>query len=292
MLGEGVIVINRCCSFHKTMSKAMIKQLPPQEYAALLCETVKRYKYPAVTYDFANDQYYNKATHKYYPFNKKNKNPHKNILQCKGSMLYVEQYIRKLLQSTKPQNVKNGLANVLYWGYANQKGRRKDRVIQFIGTKSAELDPKIDEFVTLVQASLIKGKIPTGKGAEILKEIAKLKLPQFGKGMSFVSKILMFLDPEHYPVLDSKIAKTYANQPSFPPLENLTLYMTITSNNACTYETWACWCRKIADEVNRIPKFPCYNNRAVDVERALFALAGSLTTKDCIRRAQILAGPK
>ena len=108
--------------------------------------------------------------------------------------------------------------------------------------------------------------------------------------VSFVSKILMFLDPARYPVLDLKIAKAFA-KPSFLPLQNLTFTtggIRITERNATAYDTWACWCREIATVVYEAPVSPCRGVRAVDVERALFTLADSQATD---KARVLLAGP-
>ena len=190
-------------------------------------------------------------------------------------MRTVEEYIGGLLRSNKPQEVKNGLANVLYWGHAGGPFRDSS-VRNFIGTNPNELAPKLNRFVEL--AKELKGASNSGEagaGRSDLLKIQKLKIPQFGDGMSFVSKILMFLDPERYPVLDRKIAKAYANS-FFSPLQDLKLYNTSIpiskENNVAVYDTWACWCRQIARVVKETPESPCHV-RAVDVERALFTLA-------------------
>ena len=239
-------------------------RLPPEEYAALLCKAIKDYDFPPVTYVFDKDK----------------EIPHKD-------MLAVEQYIGPLLRSKEPQAVKNGLLNVLYWGYARQPGRRKDRISKFRATNPSELKPKLDQFVKLVEELMlsINGEVPSG-GSGLLK-IKKLKLPEFSQ-VSFVSKILMFLAPTFYPVLDLKIANKVAS-PCFPPLQNLKFTgIPINKDNATVYDTWACWCREIATEVNKALESPCHGVRAVDVERALFTLADSQAT-DNIR--VLLAGP-
>ena len=238
--------------------------LSPEKYATLLCKAIGDYDFPPVTYAFD-----------------------KNTEIQHGGMLAVEQYIGKLLRSKEPQEVKNGLLNVLYWGYARQPGRRKDRISKFRATNPSELKPKLDQFVKLVEELMlsINGEAPSG-GSGLLK-IKKLKLPQFSQ-VSFVSKILMFLDPTCYPVLDLKIANKVAN-PCFPPLQNLKFSgIPINEDNATVYDTWACWCREIATEVNKVPESPRHDVRAVDVERALFTLADSEET-DNIRL--LLAGP-
>ena len=87
-------------------------------------------------------------------------------------------------------------------------------------------------------------------GRSDLFNIKKLQLRQFSQ-ISFVSKILMFLDPTRYPVLDLKIAKAFAKS-SFLPLQNVTFATSIpiTERNVTAYDTWACWCHEIATVVN------------------------------------------
>ena len=183
-------------------------------------------------------------------------------------MLAVEQYIGTLLHSKDFSAVKDGLSNVLYWGYARQP-IRDFRVSDFRKTiPDPEREPKLDQFAQLIRS-----------GRSDLFNIKELQLRQFSQ-ISFVSKILMFLDPTRSPVLDLKIAKAFAKS-SFLPLQNLAFAkagISITKRNATAYDTWACWCREIATVVNGAPVSPCCGVRAVDVERALFTLADSQAT--------------
>ena len=131
-----------------------------------------------------------------------------------------------------------------------------------------EREPKLDQFAQLIRS-----------GRSDLFNIKELQLRQFSQ-ISFISKILMVLDPTRSPVLDLKIAKAFAKS-SFLPLQNLTFAkagISITKRNATAYDTWACWCREIATVVNEAPVSPCRGVRAVDVERALFTLADSQAT--------------
>ncbi len=110
-----------------------------------------------------------------------------------SNMGVVESKINNLLLSKDENQVKNGLSNVLYWGYA-QVGYRDFRVTRF---RDSVTNEKIHKFQNLIQNKF---------RAATLKDIKKIKLPEFS-GISFVSKILMFLDPENYPVLDLQIAR-------------------------------------------------------------------------------------
>ena len=232
------------------------RDLPLQQYAALLCEAIRDYDFPAVAYDFTEE----KPLHH-------------------DSMLAVEQYIGTLLRSTDFSAVKDGLSNVLYWGYAQQPGRGDFKVRDFRKTiPDPEREPKLDKFAQLMRS-----------GQADLSNIKKLQLRQFSQ-ISFVSKILMFLDPTRCPVLDLKIANAFAKS-SFLPLQNLTFAkggIRITERNATAYDTWACWCRDIATVVNEAPVSPCRGVRAVDVERALFTLVDSQATD---KARMLLDGP-
>ena len=267
-----------------------MQKLPLKQYAALLYETVGEYDFPPVTYNFAKDPCYT--------LEKDGANPHKKgKLPCHDCMCAVEEYIGGLLHSQEVSEVRDGLSNVLYWGHA-RAGYRDDRVRTFRKNPDTELEGKpLPGFVQLMQELERRSKnsevLP---GSELLHKIKELGIPQFGKGMPFISKILMFLDPVNYPVLDTKIANAYANS-FFLPLQNLKLYgkeknqrIEIAGDNPKTYDKWACWCRKIARVVNESPESPCNHFRAVDVERALFTLISSKET-DKIRARALLAGP-
>ena len=120
-------------------------------------------------------------------------------------MLAVEQYIGTLLRSKDFSAVKDGLSNVLYWGYARQP-IRDFRVSDFRKTiPDPEREPKLDQFAQLMRSGR----------SDLFQSIKKLQLRQFSQ-ISFVSKILMFLDPTRYPVLDLKIAKAFAKSSFLP----------------------------------------------------------------------------
>ena len=113
--------------------------------------------------------------------------------------------------------------------------------------------------------------------------------------MSFTTKILMFLDPTRYPVLDTKIGRL-AVACDFPPLAGIIApdgnAVPINPTTARAYEKWACWCRGIAELVNELRASPRHDLRTVDVERALFTLAGDTDGDDEADRAcALLQGP-
>lgn len=272
-----------------------MQKLSLKQYAALLYETVGEYDFPTVTYNFAKDPCYT--------LKKDWASPHKKgKLPCHDCMCAVEEYIGGLLRSQEVSEVRDGLSNVLYWGHA-RAGYRDYRVRTFREDPDTELEGKpLQEFVQLTKEFELTKELERRSkdsevlpGSELLHKIKELGIPQFKSGIPFVSKILMFLDPVNYPVLDTKIAKAYAKKRSFSPLEHLIFTKSSipidNEKNKDAYDQWACWCREIAGMVNKSPESPCNRFRAVDVERALFTLISSKET-DKIRARALLAGPE
>ena len=214
------------------------------DYASALCAAIREYRFPPVTFDFEAGE---ETRH--------------------ADMRGVEDRIRGLLTAPSRQQVKEGLANVLYWGYANSPGRRDHKVGEF--QRGVTCD-QLDRFAEIVACTPPPGPV----------RIKKIGLPQFS-GMSFITKIMMFLDPTGHPVLDMKIAEAFSQSSDFPPLEGLVFRkgadttIRVTRMNECVYRKWASWCRDIAECVNTGSGSSCADVRAVDVERALFTLADS-----------------
>lgn len=213
------------------------------DYASTLCAAIREYRFPPVTFDF---QAREETRH--------------------ADMRGVEDRIRGLLTAPSRQEMKDGLSNVLYWGYANSPGPRDDRVGKF---RKGVTDDQLDCFAELAACTPPPGPV----------RIKKIGLPQFS-GMSFITKIMMFLDPAGCPVLDMKIAEAFSQSAGFAPLEGLVFRkrsdttIRVTKVNECVYGKWASWCGGIAEYVNASGS-SCEGLRAVDVERALFTLADS-----------------
>ena len=182
-------------------------------------------------------------------------------------MQAIEERIGELLRSGNLAAVRDGLSNVLYWGWAQAPpGFQRKRVLAF---RDHVVDDQLDGLHKLVPWIF---DVPQCAGTH-LRALKALKLPQFSQ-MSFTTKIFMFLRPDAYPVLDMRIAKAYANRTDYRPLQGLKFLggIPITAGNVAGYERWAAWCRKIAWRVNDLHDSRYPTLRAVDVERALFTL--------------------
>jgi len=210
-----------------------------QDEIKILDEAIKKYSFPCVCYDFTKDQ----------PINFPN-------------MREVEEFIRKDLKSGDSFNIKNGLSNVLYWGFA-QVGYRDKRVGIF---RSQVTQDKLVKAVNLFEE--IRGNA--------LKEILRIKLPQFS-GMSFISKVRMFLDPTTYVILDKQILKM--NKAPFETLLKSIKFgdketqIRISKDNTAVYQKWCDKCGYISDTI--------FNGiyRAVDIERGFFTLIQNEKTR-------------
>lgn len=179
----------------------------------------------------------------------------------------VETAIGRELKSGDPERVKNGLSNVLYWGYA-QMGIRDTRVRRFrMKVTSSQLGQ--------AGALFRRSRLPS------VVEIKSLDLPEFS-GLSFVSKIRMFLDPDRSATLDWQILKIHKRCVT-TVLAQLFIgnstQIRITANNSNAYEAW---CQRMKD-ISRVHFGGCF--RAVDIERGLFQL---IQRGDVESAAQIL----
>lgn len=233
-------------------------------YAAALSAAIKGYDFPTVTCDFEKRE---EIRH--------------------PDMRNVETWVRRLLLAGNRCDVRDGLSNVLYWGYMNSPGLRDVRVGKFRKNVTAN---QLDSFMRIARRTPAPG----------LRDLKGIGLPEFS-GMSFVTKIMMFLNPDRQPVLDMKLAEAFSQSPDFPPLQALTFrkkadfgkkadtQVRITQRNERVYNEWAAWCTRIAAWATAEPASSCRSIRAVDVERAVFTLAASPDRTDAWR---LLRGPE
>ncbi|MBQ9495468.1 MAG: hypothetical protein IJR50_07515 [Treponema sp.] len=191
---------------------------------------IKNYSFPAVVYDF----------------------------ECKreinaNSMLEVESYIKSKLTSNMIQEVKDGLSNVLYWGYANI-GYGCKRIDNF---RNNVLDKQIEDFK----------RLNNNNNIDLIK-VKNLNMPEYS-GVSFISKIMMFLDPNNYCVLDKQIAKisicTKVGALGKLKYKGET-QVRVTRENQDAYEKWCEECKLISKDIFK------NKYRAVDIERGFFVL--------------------
>ena len=237
-------------------------KLPMGVFTQELCASIDAYDFPTVTYDFGPEPYEESDPDRVVT--------HQDILE-------VEREIRKQLFSVSLDGVKDGLSNIIYWGYSTLPGRRNNRVQRF--------RRKVTESQLAIFSHVVRNMQGTG-----LVNIETIELPHLVL-MPFVSRIRMILDPDNYPVLDNQIAD-FANLENFPPLNGLRIYtynIPVTFHNEQKYEEWASWCRDTAMAVNAYADSPRQDLRAADIERGIVQIAKSGRR---FRVLQILQGPQ
>ncbi len=185
-----------------------------------------------------------------------------------ANMVAVEAAIQTMLTSANPAVAKQGLANVLYWGYA-QIGFGPTRVNRFWNNVTAV---QIAQYQALVAAH----------GVPTLRQLRAVGMPEYS-GISFLSKVLMFLDPTNYCVLDLQLAGIRL-APGVRPLHGLVVHRTtigVTHHNQAIYNAWRAECRDISNV------YFGGIHRAADIERGFFHLiqAGNLPAAQAIYAA-------
>ncbi|MEN4918461.1 hypothetical protein ABE485_07295 [Achromobacter spanius] len=170
------------------------------------------------------------------------------------TMAQVESRIRQDLLSET--GVKDGLSNVLYWGFAQMGGLAPIRADRFRSSVTQD---------QLASATQLFSVSPCPS----LVSIARLKLPQFS-GVSFVSKVRMFLDPNGSATLDKQIMKIHGLRQTtvLAAVRALRNTIPVNTRNSAAYEAW---CARLA----QIQGLYLPSLRVVDIERGLFHLIQS-----------------
>lgn len=190
-----------------------------------LIKAISAYDYPFITYDFVEDRV--RQFHDKFEF---------------------ERFLKNLLVGSNMLSIKDGLSGILYWGYCRSPQRAKSRINRFRDEVSDAQLRTTGELFPILE----------GTGLMRLKRIG---LPQFSN-MAFITKLRTFLDPEHYCVLDKKIASL---APLAKRLNRQPTYIPMTQDNERIYGWWVDACSSLASRLST-------EARPVDVERGLFHL--------------------
>ena len=170
----------------------------------------------------------------------------------------LEAHIRTGLLSGEPAQVKDALANVVYFARAFEPSVQRHRVALFRkNVQREQIRRAIDVFATV-----------EGNGVQAIHGIG---LDHFGH-MSFVTRVRSFLDPAHWVALDRGLTRLRST-PQHTPLHDITWYpianlVPVNADNERCYVAWnhAC-CRLAAHE-----SFAGRDVRPVEIERAIFHL--------------------
>lgn len=204
-----------------------------------------------------------------------------------GASTDLDNYHHSLLTSSNDQEILVGFLSVIFWGYISgadgvvRKARALSKVRAFRdGIKGKSPTPKSD-LISIIKTAREFVGMNDLKNA--LHELMKIKY----LGMSFSSKIIMFMDPDKSAVYDSIIASQLESDLN---LDFLYINTTGSSkkhkiNQSKTYKMWCDFCRDTAILLNEKNaqwidwNGKCENFRAVDVERAFFALGKHINAR-------------
>jgi hypothetical protein len=206
--------------------------------------------------------------------------------RAKYSSKELDDFHNALLCSEDKADLMHGLLSVVFWGFASgsdgrvNPGRALSRSKAFVmGRKKA---PSQAPEAILSHLRNSREALHCSRIAEALLEAMKIKFVQ----MSFASKLLTFMNPKMAAVYDQVISKRLESQ-SDAELRSLFVFTGLPTGNrgknaqAKTYEQWCFWCSEKAASLNNFGiTWIDWNGsentwRAVDVERAFFALGRS-----------------
>lgn len=193
------------------------------------------------------------------------------------SSLNLDRFHHALLNGTAEDRL-HGLCSVRFWGFVSGTDGRINapfaikRALWLVrGNKKVA-----PQSVKLISQYLDKGRhhLCHGRIGEALLEIIQIKF----LGLSFASKVLMFMDPSRAVVCDSVIASNLETSSESDLRKIASDLRGPQKAQADAYSRWSKYCAEEARRLNEAGTYWIDWNgakeawRAVDVERALFAL--------------------
>ena len=166
----------------------------------------------------------------------------------------LEQRVTTLLRSPRLDEVRDGLANVLYWSHIGQPGRQKS---------------KVDKFCTSVtEAQLLAFQQAAAASPPDARQIRDAGLPGFAS-LASISRVLYFLDPQRCCLVDLPLCRL-GRVGGGKALDRIrhSSSIPVTYHNQTAYLDWCVECSQIAR--NHFP-----NARPDDVARGFAALQKS-----------------
>lgn len=204
-------------------------------------------------------------------------------LRKQHSSRRLDEHHRKLLSSDAEEDVLHGVLSVVFWGFASgsdgrfRKNRALARAGQFLTGRRYRgrlLAPTpVRDLVSTVRAAqeaIVANEL--GRALTTMMETRFL-------GMSFASKILMFMAPETAAVYDAVVYSKLKSGRFLPVGVAVNPAPSGAERRKATaYQAWCAYCTHVAAQLNSAGvrwsdwdgrRYPW---RAVDVERAIFAM--------------------
>ena len=201
-------------------------------------------------------------------------------IRSRYSSVKLDEFHRGLLNSTDEQHQMHGILSVVSWGFASgadgriHKFRALSRSRVFVqGRKNAPAQTS-DQIIAHLRRA--RELLYASRISDALQEAMKIKF----LGMSFASKVLMFMNPSVTAVYDDIISSRLQayHDPTLRSMYVSTNLATSRKEQSKKYELWCRWCLDMATKLNDgVILWTDWNGevrdwRTVDVERAFFAL--------------------
>jgi hypothetical protein len=176
-------------------------------------------------------------------------------------VLVFEAHAHRLLNSQDDGQLVSGFLHVIAWANLNHP------VNHLAQAQARVVRPTLRQIIDQVKSA----EMPPDRALRLLDDLPEV-------GFATATKLLTFLSPDRFCVLDRQVAE-WLSEPWPFDWGNTTLAS--TAGNRALYLRWLDFCRRVADELNRLEIPVAYAKaagsprpsrwRPVDVERAVFA---------------------
>lgn len=197
-----------------------------------------------------------------------------------GKSTDLDSYHHKLLHSPNDIDILTGFLSIIFWGYVSgadgvvRKARALSKVRAFRDGNGQQSPTSKEELLHRLRSA--RSLAASNRFGDALGELMNVKY----LGMSFSSKIIMFINPDKAAVYDSIIADRIKRDPNLEFLYTKTTGSTPKDKTIqmSTYEMWCNFCSQSADLLCLRESAwndwdgESYPFRAVDIERSFFAL--------------------
>lgn len=199
------------------------------------------------------------------------------------SSVGLDHHHETLLNSPHGNDNLHGLLSVVFWGnFSDRHGNflgfalpRAQHLITGRGCAAPQPDPDI---VDALQSARDLISAPSSNREDALHAAMKIKF----LGMSFASKVLSFMAPDHAVIYDAVISQYLQSNSSPDTTMGVPVTGPLTGKKAKAYARWCAFCEQEALDLNALHSQwqdwdgVRHNWRAVDVERSHFARAATL----------------
>jgi hypothetical protein len=207
--------------------------------------------------------------------------PESNLSTSWGGSIELDDYHKILLSSKFEWECITGFLSVIFWGYISgrdgvvREARSLGKVRSFINGRKGQIPTSKNKLLEIFFAA--RESVFSKDYGKALYELMTIKYI----GMSFASKLIMFIDPNHAAIYDSVISRILGGDKNLNNLyvETVGYSKKDKLKQSEVYDRWCnyCWDTSMILNKNSYKWMDwdgrVYPFRAVDVERSFFAQA-------------------